>query len=102
MDLFIKQKQTHRLRKQTWLPRGKGPGGTNYEFAINRYTLLYIKQINDKDILYSTRKYTEYFVITSNGKESEKEYMHVCMCTYMCVYICICITKSLCYTTETL
>ena len=24
MNLFTKQKQTHRLRKQTWLPKGKG------------------------------------------------------------------------------
>ena len=24
----------------------------NYEFGINRYTVLYIKQINNKDLLY--------------------------------------------------
>ena len=24
MNLFTKQKQTHRHRKQTWLPKGKG------------------------------------------------------------------------------
>ena len=27
------------------------------------------------DILYSTRNYIQYFVITYNGKESEKEYV---------------------------
>ena len=26
-NLFIKQKQTHRHRKQTWLPKGKNRGG---------------------------------------------------------------------------
>ena len=26
MDLFMEQKQTHRHRKQTWLPKGKGEG----------------------------------------------------------------------------
>ena len=33
VSLFTKQKQTHRHRKQTWLPRGKVRRGmTNYEF----------------------------------------------------------------------
>ena len=30
----------------------------NQEFIINRYTLLYIKQINNKVLLYSTGNYT--------------------------------------------
>ena len=46
------------------------------EFGINRYTLLYIKQANNKDVLYSTENYTQYLVITYNGKESEKEYIY--------------------------
>ena len=52
-------------------------GGINWEFGINRYTLLYIKQIDNKDLLYSTGNYIQYLVITYNGKESEKE------CIYM-------------------
>ena len=47
------------------------------EFVINRYRLLYIKQINNKDLLYSIRNYIQYLVITYNGKESEKEYIYV-------------------------
>ena len=44
VNLFTKQKQTHRLRKQTYgYQRGKVGGGINDEFGINRYTLLYIK-----------------------------------------------------------
>ena len=39
-DKFIKQKQTHRHRKQTHgYQRGKR-GGINWEFGINRYILL--------------------------------------------------------------
>ena len=55
-----------------WLPEGKEGGETNQEYGINRYTLPYIKQINNKDLLYSTGNYIQYLVITYNGKESEK------------------------------
>ena len=69
-----------------WLPKRKGGGGRiNSEFGINRYTLLFIKQIN-KDLLYSTGNYIQYLVITYNGQESEKEYTYVCVCIYMYIY----------------
>ena len=58
--------------------------------------LLYIKQINNKDLLYSTGNYIQNLIITYNGKESEKEYI----CIY--IYICTHITESFCCTTETL
>ena len=89
MNLFTKQKQTHRQRKQTYGYQGDSGewGGINQEFEINLYTLLYKKQINSKDLLYSTGNHTQYFVITYNGKKSEKEY--------------ICKTESLCCTPET-
>ena len=76
MNLFTKQKQTHRHRKQTYgYQRGKeGGGGINQAFWINTYTLLYIKQITNKDLLYSRRNYTQYLVITYKGKESEKKF----------------------------
>lgn len=41
-------------------------------FWINRCTLLYIREINNKDLLYSTGKYIQYHVITYYGPESEK------------------------------
>ena len=48
MNLFTKQKQTHRHRKQTIsYQRGRG-GGINWEFEINRCTLSYIKQVNKR------------------------------------------------------
>ena len=59
MNLFTKQKQTHRHRKQIYgYQRGKGRGGISQEYEINIYTLLHIKQITNKALLYSTGKYT--------------------------------------------
>ena len=38
-----------------WLPKGnRGGGGINLKFGINRYILLYTKEINNKALLYST------------------------------------------------
>ena len=63
------------LKTNLWLPNGKGGrgGGINQEFWISRYKLLYIKQIDNKVPLYSTRSYIQYPVINHNGKEYEKE-----------------------------
>ena len=52
------------------LPKGVVEGGVGeerQEFGVNRYMLLDIKEINNKDLLYSTGSYTQYFV------ESEME-----------------------------
>ena len=38
---------------------GSGEGGINQEFGISRYTLLYIKQMNDKVLLYGTGNYIQ-------------------------------------------
>ena len=44
MNLFTKQKYTHRCRKQTYGYQGeKEGGGINWEIGIDIYTLLYIK-----------------------------------------------------------
>ena len=77
MNLFTKQKQTHRHKKQTYgYQREKRKGEKNQEFEMNRYTLLYIKQINNKGLLNSTEGDVQYLVIAYNGKESEKIYIH--------------------------
>ena len=34
-------------------------------------------KINNKDLLYSTRNYIQYLVMTQNREESEKEYVHI-------------------------
>ena len=46
MNLFTKQKHTHRHRKQIY--SYKVGGGMNWEFGINIYTLQYIRQINTR------------------------------------------------------
>ena len=46
-------------------------GVINQEAGINTYILLHIKEITDKVLLYSTGNYTQYFVITYKGKETE-------------------------------
>ena len=52
--------------------RGRGcQEGINYESGTNTYTLLSMKQLN-KDLLYSTGNYIQYFVMTYKGKEYEK------------------------------
>ena len=46
INTFMKQKQTHRLRKQTCVYQREKVGGgaeINYEVGINICTLLYIK-----------------------------------------------------------
>ena len=70
MNLFTKQKQTHRHRKQTY----------GQEYGINRYTLLYRRQINNEDLLYSTRNYIQYLVITCNEEESANIYITESLC----------------------
>ena len=41
------------------------------------YTLLYIKYITNKNLLYSTGNSTQYSIMTYMGKEPKKEWMHV-------------------------
>ena len=43
----------------------------------DRHTLLYIKQITSKNLLYTPGNYTQCFIIAYNGKESGKEYIHI-------------------------
>ena len=51
--------------------------GTDWDLGIDMCTLLYLKQITNKDLLYSIGNYTQYLVITYNEKECKKIYMHV-------------------------
>ena len=49
----------------------------NWEFGIDIYTLPYIKQITDKDLLYSTGNFTQYSVMAYMGKQSKKDWINV-------------------------
>ena len=52
-------------------------GGINWEIGIDVYTLLYIKQLTNKDLPYSTGNSTQYSIMTYMGKESKKEWVYV-------------------------
>ena len=56
---------------------GRGGGGINWEIGIDIYTLLYIKKITNKDILYSTGNSTQYSIMAYMGKESKKEWIYI-------------------------
>ena len=71
----------------------KSRGAKNKEFGVSKYKLLYMKQINNKVLLYSTGNYSQYLVIIYNGKESEKE----CILKYINIHI----IESFCCTCET-
>ena len=65
-------------RTDLWLPRGRGGGGgKDWEFGISRCKLLYIEWIKNKVLLYSTGNHIQYPVINRNGKEYEKECIHM-------------------------
>ena len=51
INLLMQQEETHRLRKGTHGCRGKG---IVKDFGKDMYTLLYLKWITNKDLLYNT------------------------------------------------
>ena len=59
----------------------EGGAGINQESGISRYKLLYMNYMNNKVLLHSTGNYIQCPIIYCNEKESEKEY--VCVCVYM-------------------
>ena len=68
-ELIYKMEVESQMQKTNlWLPGGKG-GGINWEIEIDTYTLLYIKQIANKDLLYSTGNTNRYSVMAYMGKE---------------------------------
>ena len=53
------------LENELMVTRGEGSGGgVDWEFGIDMYTLLYLKEITNKDLLYSTGNSAQYSVIT--------------------------------------
>ena len=46
MNLFTKQKQTHRHRKQIYVCQREG---INWDFGVNRYTLLFVCEIDKQE-----------------------------------------------------
>ena len=79
MNLYTKQKEIHRHREQISDCQGVGWwGGKDWEFGISRYKLLYIGQINNNVLLYSTGNYIQYPLTNHSGKSYEKNmYIYV-------------------------
>ena len=47
------------------------------EFGMDMYTLLYLKQITNKDVLYSTGNSAQCYVAAWMGREFGGEWIHV-------------------------
>ena len=79
-SLFTKQKQTHRLQKQTYgYQRGKAGRRDGCGFGSGLGTLLYMEWMVNGHLLCSTENSTQYSVTTYMGKESEEEWICVCV-----------------------
>ena len=66
---FIYKTETDsQTQKNLMVTKGEMEVGINEQYGINKYKRLYIKQISNKDFLYSTGNYIQYFIIIYNGK----------------------------------
>lgn len=54
----------------------EGEDEINWKFGINMYTLLYIKEVIKKDLLYSIENYTEHYVITYMEKHLKMNWIY--------------------------
>ena len=67
MNLYTKQKQIHRCRKQILVIKGE-KGSEEGQFRSMKLTdANYIKVVNNKNSLYSIGNYIQYLVIIYNG-----------------------------------
>jgi len=54
------------MQMNLWLVSGQGgaPGRMDWELGMDMYTLLYLKQMTNKGLQYSTGNSAQYFIIT--------------------------------------
>ena len=88
MKLFTKKQQLTGIENKRIVTKRDGDGEIGQEFGINMYTLLYIKQKSNKDLLCSTRNYIQYLIIAYKGRESEEESIFVYMSAYTSDSLC--------------
>ena len=60
-------KQTHRLENKLVVTSGEKEGERGQEGVEDEETQTTMYKVSNRDILYSTGKYSHYFVITLNG-----------------------------------
>ena len=79
MNLFTKQKQTvsNRHRNKYLSNKGESWGGGGVDRCWIDICILHMEWMAKRSLLYSTGGFTQYSVITSMGKESEKEWICV-------------------------
>ena len=68
MNLFVKQKQTHRHGKEFVVAKREGTKLMNWEFGVNRYKLLQLEWISNEVLLQGTGKYIQSLVIDHDGR----------------------------------
>ena len=75
---LAKQKETHRLREWTYCSQGEGwKEGIVREFGMDMYTLLHLKWITNKALLYSTYNFAQCYVAAWTAREFGGEWIHV-------------------------
>ena len=66
------------IENRLTVAKGEWDGeGKDREFAMRSGKLLYIEWITNQVPLYSTGNYIQYSMINHNGKEYEKEHIHM-------------------------
>ena len=73
MNLFTNRNTVTDIESKPMVTSWERGGEINKEIGIDIYTLLYIKQIANKDLLYSTWNSTQYSIMTHIRKEPKKE-----------------------------
>ena len=74
----LQNRKTHRLRELTYGCWGEGWGeGIVRELGGVMYTLLYLKQIANTDLRYSTRNSAQRYMAAWMGGEFGGEWIHV-------------------------
>ena len=77
MNLFTKQKQPHRLKRMNLQLPVRENGGKRQEVWIDVYTLLYLKWITNKVLLYSTGNSAQCYVAAWMGEGFGGDWIHV-------------------------
>ena len=71
-ELIYKTEIESQIQNKLMVSKGKKGGEINWETLIDIYSLLYIKQITNEDLPYSTGNPSQYSIVNYMGKESRK------------------------------
>ena len=87
INLFVKQNRVTAIDDKLRVTKAGSRGRMNW-IRIDIYTLLYIKQVTNKNLLYSTENSTPYSVVAYMGKGSKKGVdMYICVTDHFAVYL---------------